>query len=191
MHLKKIIGEISQRGFVPDEFTYSALIHSASISGNVDEAFLLRDEMLRKGLSPNIVTYNSLLNGLCKLGKIDRALRLFHKLYSKALVPNLITYNTLIDGCFKNDRTDDANNLLKRMTEEGISPSNTKYSMLNRNISNIGNMEEIVALLDQMDKMELKTSLQDMGHHVKLKQQVHEIHSNSTCSLMASCGFTK
>ncbi|XP_047962671.1 putative pentatricopeptide repeat-containing protein At1g19290 isoform X4 [Salvia hispanica] len=45
---KKAIGDLLQRGFTPDEFTYSTLIHTASISGAIDEAFLLRDEMVKK-----------------------------------------------------------------------------------------------------------------------------------------------
>ncbi|KAG6398538.1 hypothetical protein SASPL_140003 [Salvia splendens] len=122
------LNKSAQMCFTPDEFTYSTLIHTASISGDIDEAFLLRDEMIKKGISPNVVIYNALIDGLCKSGNLDRALRLFHKLYIKG-----------------------------RMIKEGVAPSVQTYCAFLSSFLRRGNEKEYVKLLDEMQKDGLAT----------------------------------
>lgn len=89
---KGYLSDLLRERFVLDNFTYYTLIHGFSASGNVDEAFEFRDEMLEKGLSPNIQTYYALVKGLCKSGNLVRALKLFQKLQLKGLRPNVVTF---------------------------------------------------------------------------------------------------
>ncbi|WCJ41453.1 hypothetical protein M5689_022322 [Euphorbia peplus] len=70
-------------GFKSDIFTYCTLIQGYCAAGFVNDAFNLRDEMMKNGVIPNIITYNALMNGLCKSGNLDRAWRLFNKLDMK------------------------------------------------------------------------------------------------------------
>lgn len=66
--------------FNPYNFAYYNLIHGFSVSGNVNEAFILRDETMRSGFAPNVVAYNALMNGLRKSRNLGRAWRFFDKL---------------------------------------------------------------------------------------------------------------
>ena len=45
---RRLLSELLLRGFGPDNFTYCTLIHGCSATGNVNEAFNLRDEMLKQ-----------------------------------------------------------------------------------------------------------------------------------------------
>ncbi|XWS24318.1 hypothetical protein CRYUN_Cryun28dG0091000 [Craigia yunnanensis] len=132
--------------FIPDNFTYTTLIHGYSASGNVNEAFRLLDEMLEVGLKPNIVSCNDLINGLCKSGNLDRAQRLFNKLPLKGLAPNAVTYYTLIDGYIKVGKTCGASSLQEKMIE-GFSPSLATYPALVNGLCEQGDKGKAMKLL--------------------------------------------
>ena len=63
-------------GIVPNERTYSHLIHSCARLGRVDDAFaLVRHMRTHHGLEPNAIVYSTLISACDKAGELSRALQ--------------------------------------------------------------------------------------------------------------------
>ncbi|KAK3030518.1 hypothetical protein RJ639_039548 [Escallonia herrerae] len=96
---RRFVTALLLRGFVPDNFTYTTLIHGFSVAGDVDEAFNLRDEMLEKGLQGDTVEAEKLLDQLTKSG----------------MDPNLVTSSTMVQGYIRHGDIDKFSNLHNMM----------------------------------------------------------------------------
>ncbi|KAL6186524.1 hypothetical protein ACLB2K_042644 [Fragaria x ananassa] len=90
------------KGFPPDLFIYNVFVDVICKLGNLKEAYIMVQKMIRndlvpdhriasmyfsemqeKRVLPNIVTYNALINGLCKVMRMDQAYEFFTQMEEK------------------------------------------------------------------------------------------------------------
>lgn len=98
--------EMLKAGLVPDDATYTMVIHGHCGNGDLEMAFRLFNEIHHWGSAPSVITYNALINGLCKKGQMRKANMLLKTMIERGIVPDDITYNTLIHGHGKNENSE-------------------------------------------------------------------------------------
>ncbi|KAG8646637.1 hypothetical protein MANES_09G018580v8 [Manihot esculenta] len=155
--LKEMVG----RNISPDVFTFNILIDTLCKKGLVSNAQDIIKIMIQRGVEPTFVTYNSLMDGYCLGNQIDKARKLFDLMVTNeianifsynilingyCLVPSGVTYSTLIKGMFQAERPQTALELFKNMSSHGQQPD-------------IGNLDEALTLLKEMEESQLKPDL--------------------------------
>ncbi|KAF3792631.1 Pentatricopeptide repeat-containing protein [Nymphaea thermarum] len=66
--------------------------------GNVHDATMIWNEMLKEGCKPNTVAYNTMIYGLRLNGMLLRAISIFYKIAKSEHLPNVKTYGILLNG---------------------------------------------------------------------------------------------
>ncbi|PIA28640.1 hypothetical protein AQUCO_06800067v1 [Aquilegia coerulea] len=89
----------------PSILMYNLLIKGYINTGLPQDAFAIRDEILRQGLKPDRLTYNTLVFACAKSGQMNAAMRLLAEMKVEAqkvdcnnLFPDAVTYTTLLKG---------------------------------------------------------------------------------------------
>lgn len=89
----------------PSILMYNLLIKGYMNIGLPQDAFAVRDEILRHGLKPDRHTYNTLIFACVKSGQMDTAVGLFSEMKVEAekmncqdIFPDAVTYTTLLKG---------------------------------------------------------------------------------------------
>ncbi|XP_022747934.1 pentatricopeptide repeat-containing protein At1g62680, mitochondrial-like [Durio zibethinus] len=67
---RKLFNSITNKGYVPDEFTYNIIINGYCKAKRIDEAMELFHEMTRNRLTPDVVTYSTLISGMSQVGRL-------------------------------------------------------------------------------------------------------------------------
>ena len=86
---------------IPDEFSYTSVVHSYCQEGEITKAVEFVGSMINSGIKPANITYSVLLYGLGKYGNIDAAFNIIKK-----VKPNVIMMSSLIHACGLNDELD-------------------------------------------------------------------------------------
>ncbi|KAK3023651.1 hypothetical protein RJ639_043177 [Escallonia herrerae] len=133
-----------------DVVDYSIIVDCLSKGGHIRKALDLC-EFARK----NIVTYNSVINGLCHQGCLVEAFRLFDSLKKINVAPSEITYAILI-GILNKEGHLDARKLFERMVLLGLKPSTRVYNLLSNGYCKMGQMQEGLKLLLDLELKCLK-----------------------------------
>ena len=86
------------RDVVPNEITYSSVIHACAKGDEWQRALELFDEMQPRNLTPNSIAYAADLHA-CAIGRQpERALSLFESLQRERLTPELSHWSHLLDA---------------------------------------------------------------------------------------------
>merc|ERR1719213_37554 len=81
----------------PDIITYSTIVKGYCLSGDVDRAFQVLEEMKRDGrFVPDQILYNSLLDGCAKEHRVDEALQLLEEMRKNGVTPSNFTLSILV-----------------------------------------------------------------------------------------------
>ncbi|KAL3740162.1 hypothetical protein ACJRO7_021440 [Eucalyptus globulus] len=141
----QIFYEMTNRGYIPDSYTYGTLINGLCKWGKIGDATKLFEEMETKGCSPSVITYTSMIHGLCQSENLNEAFGLFEQMMGKGiepnvvvvllkrwsfldimvrkwLRPNMITYSTSIHGLCKEGKAYEALETLDRMKLQALKP---------------------------------------------------------------------
>jgi pentatricopeptide repeat protein len=102
---ERIKKEMEKKGLVPDMYTYASLFHGHCVSGKLDVAQKLFEEMKQKGANkPNVVAYTALISGLAKEGRSEEAFELYDDMLGAGLTPDDSLYSALV-GSLHTDNT--------------------------------------------------------------------------------------
>lgn len=143
-------GLCTEEGFVPDRFTFNALIDGLCKDGQVHNAFTLLDDMQRGGCVPDAAVYNTLIDGLRKASRAEEAGKLLQEMQSLGFEPDVVTYNTLIDELCKGGRTEDASKLFEEISGKGCADTVT-YNTLLHGLCRVGRVNEAYKLFQEMN----------------------------------------
>ncbi|XP_021891398.1 pentatricopeptide repeat-containing protein At1g66345, mitochondrial [Carica papaya] len=112
-----------EKGFIPDEITYSHLIIGHVKGGEVEEAFKLYYEMEYRALGIPLQVFESLIGGLCRCGKPEEGERYLRIMKDRFMVPSVDVYHALVGSyCRKGDKKK-AVGVYREMMSEGLNPS--------------------------------------------------------------------
>merc|ERR1719454_2339723 len=96
-HVPQLLEDMKAGNVDPDIITYSTIVKGYCLSGDVDRAFQVMDEMKRDGkFAPDEILYNSLLDGCAKQHRVDEALQLLADMKASGTAPSNYTLSILV-----------------------------------------------------------------------------------------------
>ncbi|KAL2327432.1 hypothetical protein Fmac_020859 [Flemingia macrophylla] len=117
---RSVLSILSSRGFLPDNFTYGALIHACSATGDVDSTFNLRKENAGERSFSKYYYIQCIDKWVMQSRKYGLSTKTFSETFSKGL-SSQFTYNILISGYCRIGDLNEVSKLREKMIEEGIS----------------------------------------------------------------------
>ncbi|CAO2209562.1 unnamed protein product [Urochloa humidicola] len=134
----------------PEEYCYMEALRSFCISGKLDEASKVFQQMKSKSMAISSA-FEILLRGLCKAGKMAEALQIVE--YMKGTLGiNSTTFAFLIDGYLRKGEHTKALDLLPVMREHGCVPLVSSYTQLMQHLFAIDQYEQACGLFEEMLK---------------------------------------
>ncbi|XP_068663350.1 pentatricopeptide repeat-containing protein At2g27800, mitochondrial-like [Aristolochia californica] len=124
LHLNDALRVFHQMGVVyqclPNEHSYSYIIHGLCAQGRSKNAMQLYREMVIKGFVPSEKAYNSLVNCLAIAGEVKEAIRLLWEMFEKRKLGDFITYQTVLDALGREGKVNDSLDLLREFKEKDL-----------------------------------------------------------------------
>merc|ERR1719316_1758505 len=103
----------------PDIITYSTIVKGYCLSGDVDRAFQVLEEMKRDGrFVPDQILYNSLLDGCAKEHRVDEALELLEDMRKSGIAPSNYTLSILVKLMGRSRRLNQAFAIIEELCAE-------------------------------------------------------------------------
>jgi len=133
----------------PSISTFNTMMKGWGITGDLDRAFQLLDQMvIRENLSPDIQTYNILINCCAKLAQNDRAMNLYETmLKSEDISPDVVTFSALIESAGAVKDLDKAFEHYNDMLKRGIAPDVKAVGVLVDACKKAGNVKRAFEVL--------------------------------------------
>lgn len=94
----EILDEMTLAGIMPNEHTYTTIMHGYASLGDTGKAFEYFTKLRNEGLEIDVYTYEALLKACCKSGRMQSALAVTKEMSSQKIPRNTFIYNILIDG---------------------------------------------------------------------------------------------
>merc|ERR1719174_1776550 len=116
----------------PDIITYSTIVKGYCMSGDVDKAFQVLQEMKRDAKhSPDEILYNSLLDGCAKQHRLEDALNLLDDMSDMNVIPSNYTLSILVKLLGRSRRLNQAFTMVETICKEhGFRPNIQVYTCL-------------------------------------------------------------
>ncbi|XP_031403938.1 putative pentatricopeptide repeat-containing protein At1g53330 [Punica granatum] len=147
----KLFDEMPRRGVFPNVVTFGTLIYWLCVDNRFEEAFELKDNMVRAhGILPNAHIYACLIKAACKVTDLSNAFGLKDEMLSNRVELDSAIYNTLINVLFKAGRKDEVSGLLEEMREKGCGPDTVTYNTMISALCDKKDFEAAHRILDEM-----------------------------------------
>merc|ERR1719243_44671 len=96
-HVPQLLEDMKTSKAEPDIITYSTLVKGFCLSGGIDRAFRVLEEMKSDGkFAPDEIMYNSLLDGCAKLHRVEDAQKLLEDMQDNGVNPSNYTLSILV-----------------------------------------------------------------------------------------------
>merc|ERR1719298_304333 len=139
-------------GVEPDVITYSTIVKGYCLSGDVDRAFQVLEEMKRDGkYVPDEIMYNSLLDGCAKQHRTEHALQLLEQMKERGVAPSNYTLSILVKLLGRSRQLNQAFSIIDDLCAlHGFRPNIQVYTCLIQACIHNRQMERALALHDTM-----------------------------------------
>ncbi|KAG8062702.1 hypothetical protein GUJ93_ZPchr0003g17305 [Zizania palustris] len=148
--LERLMRNMHENEVHPNTASYNILMHGV---GDINGAFMLKEEMEALGIVPSEVAESSIVRGLCRCGKVEEAIIVFSTIMRAGMVPTIATFTTLMHGLCKEFKIADAFHLKKLMESCGLKVDVVTYNVL---ITGLCNNNCICDALDLYEEMKSK-----------------------------------
>ncbi|KAG8062728.1 hypothetical protein GUJ93_ZPchr0003g17397 [Zizania palustris] len=148
--LERLMRNMHENEVHPNTASYNILMHGV---GDINGAFMLKEEMEALGIVPSEVAESSIVRGLCRCGKVEEAIIVFSTIMRAGMVPTIATFTTLMHGLCKEFKIADAFHLKKLMESCGLKVDVVTYNVL---ITGLCNTNCICDALDLYEEMKSK-----------------------------------
>merc|ERR1719375_1544896 len=136
----------------PDIITYSTIVKGYCLSGDVDRAFQVLEEMKQDGrYMPDEIMYNSLLDGCAKQHRVEEALKLLEQMRDSGVVPSNYTLSILVKLMGRSRRLNQAFTIIDELCAlHGFRPNIQVYTCLIQACIHNRQMDRALSLHDTM-----------------------------------------
>ncbi|GAB2283220.1 hypothetical protein Dimus_017745 [Dionaea muscipula] len=156
---EKLFDEMTQRGIVPDNFTFCTIISCARLRSLPSKCVEWFDKMRTFGCDPDDVTYSAMINVYGQMGDVDRVLSLYDRARREKWPIDLLTFCTLIKIYAEAGNFDGCLNVYQEMRALGVKPNLFIYTTLIKIYVNSGNFDGCLNVYEEMKTFGIKPSL--------------------------------
>ncbi|KAL5207693.1 hypothetical protein ABZP36_032128 [Zizania latifolia] len=149
----KVLEEMNQMKYTPENFTYNAAIDSFCSAGLISEARELFEFMRTEGStisSPTAKTYSIMIVALAKAGKMDDCFELISDMRKCGCMPDVSTYKDLIEGMCLVGKLDAAYCVLEEMAKAGFPPDIVTYNCFMKVLCSLQRADDVLELWERM-----------------------------------------
>ncbi|CAI9279217.1 unnamed protein product [Lactuca saligna] len=145
MKMKRVtdlLGEMHNRGIIPNIVTYGALISGWCKEGKLDKAFTTYSEMKEKGFTPNVIICSTMVSSLYRNGMIDEANMLLHKIMDFDLLPKDKSLEKFFEWDMKKVNFQKVFNIVNGVVESTFLPNNVVYNVAIAGLCKVGKADD-------------------------------------------------
>ncbi|KAI3765750.1 hypothetical protein L2E82_15793 [Cichorium intybus] len=125
-----VFEDMTNKGIVPDEMFFSALIDVAGHAGKLDASFEILQKARNEGIDVGIISYSSLMGACSNAKNWKKALELYEYVINLRMKPAVSMMNALITALCDGDELPKAMEILSEMKKLGLRPNSITYSIL-------------------------------------------------------------
>merc|ERR1719235_1863403 len=128
----QLLADMKMANISPDQVTYGTLVKGHCLSGSVDQAFEVLNEMRLGGKhQPDEILYNCLLDGCAKEHRLEDAMTLYEQMKQDNIVPSNFTLCTLVKLLGRSRRLQQAFAMVEELsTKGGLKPNIQVFTCL-------------------------------------------------------------
>ncbi|KAI0499576.1 hypothetical protein KFK09_017782 [Dendrobium nobile] len=134
----------------PDRFSYGVLIKSLCLSGKLENALEIINEMEEKCVEVTTVIYTTLISALYKDGKQERAEELWNEMVEKGKDPDLTSYNVKIMHQALDGKVEQVLESISELKSAGLKPDRITYNYLMTCYSKNGRYEDVKQVYEEL-----------------------------------------
>ncbi|XP_020107721.1 putative pentatricopeptide repeat-containing protein At1g16830 [Ananas comosus] len=149
-------GDIVDRGFKPDCYSYVGLLNSLCQIGRIDYAINVYLGILMNNPNVDPYVHTAILVGLIKNGKYYEAIRLFRRAVSENCLLDVVAFTNAIHGLFRASMYKEACDLFDQLKEFGVSPNTCTYNVMLRGFCKARDLNAVQLLLRDMELAEVE-----------------------------------
>ncbi|CAN1147267.1 Putative pentatricopeptide repeat-containing protein At3g16890, mitochondrial [Linum perenne] len=142
MQQKGCFREMVEWGVSPNSVTYSILLRSLGVNGDVAGSMQILRKMERDGIDPDVFAFNTLIQSFCRMGKVKEAQNLLASMLALKLVPDNHTYGALVKTLCELRRSSEAKELFDSMEANGCPPDSLTCNLIVDNLLQQGHYVE-------------------------------------------------
>ncbi|CAG7901608.1 unnamed protein product [Brassica rapa] len=147
---EKVFDEMRERGIEPDVTSFSIVLHMYSRAHKSELSLDKLKLMKAKGISPTTETYTSVVKCLCSCGRLEEAEELLEAMVGDGISPSSATYNCFFKEYKGRKDVTGAMNLYKKMKDGLCKPNTNTYNVLLGTFINLGKMEIVGEIWDDL-----------------------------------------
>lgn len=147
---EKVFDEMRERGIEPDVTSFSIVLHMYSRAHKSELSLDKLKLMKAKGISPTTETYTSVVKCLCSCGRLEEAEELLEAMVGDGISPSSATYNCFFKEYKGRKDATGAMNLYKKMKDGLCKPNTNTYNVLLGTFINLGKMEIVGEIWDDL-----------------------------------------
>lgn len=173
----KVLEEMIEMGYAPENFTYNAAIDAFCSVGMVAEARELFEFMRTKGStisSPTAKTYSVMIVALAKDDQMDECFSLLADMRNSGCLPDVSTYKDLIEGMCLAGKIDAAYKILEEMGNKGYPPDILTYNCFLKVLCNLKKPEEALTLCEKMIEVGCEPSVHTYNMMIEMFFEMSE-----------------
>ena len=122
--------DVVESGFMPDNYSYAALLSALCRSGRVDDAVRVYKGILLRGSFLDAHVHTIVFNGLIRGGQPHTAINLFRKAVRGNFGLDSVSFAALVYGMLRKRGLEEAYNLISEMRQLGWELSIPTYKMM-------------------------------------------------------------
>merc|ERR1719331_2982272 len=151
-HVPQLLEDMRNSRVDPDIITYSTLVKGFCLSGDVDRAFRVLEEMKSDGkFAPDEIMYNSLLDGCAKLHRVEDVQSLLEDMQDNGVNPSNYTLSILVKLFGRTRRLNQAFKTVEQISaKNGLRPNIHVYTCLMQACIQNRQLDKALTLHDTM-----------------------------------------
>ncbi|CAB4399278.1 unnamed protein product [Rhizophagus irregularis] len=157
-----------KRKFPITNVALNPIIRHQTLSGDINNALRLYNQMISVGVEPNLFIYTTIISLATVSSRHSLAVKIFKELLAKGHKPNVYVYSAFITSLVKAKKTQKAIKIFQQMVRDNVSLNHIPFTALIQSFVMTKRFEDGKKLYEMMKKMNLKIDRFVYYHFEKL-----------------------